>query len=441
MSVRRWLRAVGEPPLPAAKLPDCALLDWAASGAMALTGEASGPPVLSPGSMWSLLGEVSGALASLSAETGRRVEVDPALLLTGRAGVRKLTRRGRTSAGGATRLLRASDGWCAITLSRPDDLELVPAILGRADVTDPWRELRTAVRATTAGEFAAHVRMFGVPAASLPDAPLAVDAPWRVVRIASPVRRVRLEGALVVDFSSLWAGPLCAHLLGLAGARVVKVESTSRPDGARSGSPRFYDWLHAGHESVAVDFATAEGRAVLLGLVRAADVVIEASRPRALAQLGLAPERLEHRAGKVWVSITGYGRGRPERVAFGDDAAVAGGLVGWTGGRQGGPIRPVFCADAVADPLTGMVAALGALGSLACGGGQLIDVSMRDVAAVFAGVESSGHGPHSVRGDVVECRHLRRSQAVLPPRVPQPTGRAAKVGADTDRFLGGLAVT
>ena len=38
---------------------------------------------------------------------------------------------------------------------------------------------------------------------------------------------------LVVDLSALWAGPLCAHLLGLAGARVVKVESLGRPDGAR----------------------------------------------------------------------------------------------------------------------------------------------------------------------------------------------------------------
>lgn len=30
------------------------------------------------------------------------------------------------------------------------------------------------------------------------------------------------------------------------------------------------------------------------------------------------------------MSITGYGRREPELVAFGDDAAVAGGLVGWS---------------------------------------------------------------------------------------------------------------
>ena len=39
------------------------------------------------------------------------------------------------------------------------------------------------------------------------------------------------------------------------------------------------------------------------------------------------------------------------RVALGDDAAAAGGLVGWVDDG------PVFLADAVADPLTGLVAA------------------------------------------------------------------------------------
>ena len=67
-------------------------------------------------------------------------------------------------------------------------------------------------------------------------------------------------------------------------------------------------------------------------------MVIEASRPRALAQLGLAPEMIPHRDGQVWLSITGYGRAAPERAAFGDDAAVAGGLVGWIDGERAGGV-------------------------------------------------------------------------------------------------------
>ncbi|MES5817724.1 CoA transferase [Streptomyces sp. RG80] len=399
--------------------PGCPHLDWAASGAMALTGEDDGPPLLAPGGLMPRLREFVDALP---------VDIDPALLLGARAGALGLTRRGRTSAGGATRLLRAADGWCAITLARPDDLDLVPAILGRTDVHDPWQDLATAARATEARELAEHVRLFGLPAAALPTRPPPVDTPYRTSRIAGPATRTGLDGVLVVDLSSLWAGPLCAHLLGLAGARVVKVESTRRPDGARSGNRRFYDWLHAGHESVAVDFTTAEGRTALAELVDAADVVIEASRPRALAQLGLAVERLEHRPGKVWVAVTGYGRSHPDRVAFGDDAAVAGGLVART------PYGPVFCGDAIADPLTGLAGALGAFTALARGGGELIDVSMRDVAAAFAGAPEPEHGPHPVRRDAdgwtVTCPWSGHTRRVLPPRPPVPAGAAADLGAD-----------
>src|SRR5438445_440620 len=62
--------------------------------------------------------------------------------------------------------------------------------------------------------------------------------------------RRRIEGARVVDLSAMWAGPLCASVLGMAGADVIKVEDPRRPDGARFGPPEFFDLLHAGHRSV-----------------------------------------------------------------------------------------------------------------------------------------------------------------------------------------------
>lgn len=443
-TVRRWLSGLGERALPPGPDPDveaagcCPYLEWAACGAMALTGDEGRAPLVAPGSMLSLVNAVTSALAGLTSVQGAGpVRLDPALLLGARAGALGLTRRGRVCAGGATRLLPTADGWCAVTLSRPDDLDLVPAILERGSVRDPWSDLADVAQQTPSAEFVARVRLFAVPAAVLPDEPREPPAPWRVSPLAPPAVRERpLDGILVVDLSSMWAGPLCARLLGAAGAEVVKVESTRRPDGARAGNRGFYDWLHAGHESVAVDFTSPHGRAMLSAVVRAADVVIEASRPRALAQLGLAPEERVHRPGTVWISITGYGRGRPDRVAFGDDAAVAGGLVGRS--RD----RPVFCADAIADPLTGLVAALGAAGALHAGGGQLIDVSMRDVAAAFAAAPPVSHGPHRMRtgaaGTVVECVASGQAQQVLSPRAPTAPGRATDLGGDTDRVLARL---
>src|SRR5580698_5083729 len=104
----------------------CAVLDWAASGAMALTGPPDGAPVASPAPALALLGDVTRQLARATGELGRQVQADPAELVAGRAALAGLRRGGRVSAGRASFLLRAADGWCAVTLSRPDDLAMVP---------------------------------------------------------------------------------------------------------------------------------------------------------------------------------------------------------------------------------------------------------------------------------------------------------------------------
>jgi hypothetical protein len=436
---------------------------------MMLTGHPDGAPVVSPAPVLAMLGAVTEQLAQATRITGKQVHADPAELIAGRAALLGFTRRGRVSAGGSSFLLRSAGGWCAVTLSRRDDLASVPAILGalgqdgaKWDVADldgarPATDLATKARTALAAaalsrpaeDLAAAAQLLGVPAAALPAqvlhgaAPSAADwPPWRATRIAPPLAGARLAGAVVADLSSMWAGPLCARILGLAGADVIKVESPDRPDGARSGNREFLDWLHAGHRSLAVDFRTRAGRTALAALLDVADVVIEASRPRALAALGLAPDMIPHRDGKVWLSITGYGRATPERVAFGDDAAVAGGLVGWTSDRFAP--EPVFCADAIADPLTGVCGALAIARSLAAGGGELIDLPMRQVSAAFAAAPAPDHGPHKVQADgTVACPRLHREQAVLPPcrpaRPTSPAAYAAELGADTDTVLAWFA--
>jgi hypothetical protein len=436
---------------------------------MALTGFPSGAPLASGAASFAMLTAVLDELAAVTRAAGREVRADPAELIAGRAALMGFTRQGQVSAGGSTRLLPTTDGWCAVTLSRDADVAAVPAVLGVLGLDaedaglgldeqgldeqgldeqglDEWAALGWAAGRRTAAEMVDAAQLLGIPAASLPPTPSARWPPWQTTRIAgrapagrAPAGRapagLPLAGVVVVDLSPMWAGPLCARLLGLAGARVIKVESADRLDGARAGSQAFYDWLHAGHESVVLPFHVERGKAVLTELLSAADVVIEASRPRALAQLGLAPGMIAHKDGQVWLSITGYGREHPDRVAFGDDAAVAGGLVGWADG--GGP---VFCADAIADPLTGVCGALAITASLAAGGGRLIDLPMRAVAACFASATAPDHGPHEVAldGSSVTCAALERSQAVLPPRVPVVFGTAAQPGADTEAVIAWL---
>ncbi|AZG47733.1 CoA transferase [Gordonia insulae] len=418
-SVSRWLHPWW-PDLPSALVSDpaCAVLGWAAGGGMAVTGCVPGCPDIVPAAAFGALEDSLRALSWLTGLTGSAVDLDAGVVIGGRAATRGLRSAGRVSAGGMTRLLRAADEWFAISLCRPDDVASVPALIGDRGTDDPWFDVTEFARSTTAAAVVEQAQLLGIAAATLGD-PIggaAPAAPFEVTEIASSTSSLSIADMTVVDLSSLWAGPLCGHVLRQAGARVIKVESTGRPDGARIGDPALFDWLHRGQEFRDIDFTSSAGRDALAELITDADVVIEASRPRALESLGLSPDQLVHRPGRIWVSITGGGRSRPMQVDFGDDAAVGGGLVGW---RDDGP---VFCADAVADPLSGITAALAVTAAAHAGGGVLVDLSMTNTAAAFAASELRCPGVHLVRqadgGAIVDCTHEKRSQPVLPPAAP-----------------------
>jgi hypothetical protein len=303
------------------------------------------------------------------------VAVDAAELLTGRAALLGLTPQGRISAGGATRLMGSSDGWCALTLSRHDDVDAVPALVESDAVSDdPWSAVQRWVAGKSSADVTARARLLGLPVAALGET---TAAPPRIAKLANATTPRKPSELLVADLSSMWAGPLCAQLLARAGATVIKVESRARPDGTRAGPSAFFDWINSGKLSYAVDFDEPSG---LRRLLEASDVVIESSRPAALARRGLGPTDIAPRDGRVWVRITGHGADgdRAKWVAFGDDAAVSGGLV------DGTDSDPVFCGDAIADPLTGLHAAQHVAKSLSRGGAELIELSMAAVAATYA---------------------------------------------------------
>lgn len=397
---------------------DEALL-WAQSGAMALTGSPDGTPRHTSGAPALL---VQGALDILAA-CAPGAELPDVGLLGERAAITGRRRAAPWSVGRAFQALPTCDGWLGISLARASDRELIPALtetepasIGAAcgvPAAGEWEHLARWLRGISTVDALARAVLLGLPAAAVPVDPSVAPAPRRssVVVTQGGTSRVRRARPLVVDLSGLWAGPLCGHLLGLAGARVIKVESVARPDGARSGAPEFFDLLHAGHESVAVDLR--RDRALLDALLDQADVVIEASRPRALRQLGVRAD--EHVArGAVWVSITAYGREGEDgtRVGFGDDVAAGAGLVVWAGGR------PWPVADAVADPLSGVTAAAAAALALRGPRGCLLDVSMNAVAAAAA------RPPVAAPAGCGVAR---------PPRRRRPTGRAPRLGEHTTR--------
>jgi hypothetical protein len=245
-----------------------------------------------PDSVLARARRVAHDISRRAAHLGGAVSVDADEILTGRAALLRLAPAGRISAGGSTRLLSSRDGWCALTLSRVDDVETVPALLELTEQpADPWAALAAAAADRDAAEFVARARLLDLPAAVLGEVaaapPRFVPSGHRAVRAVSEL--------LVADLSSMWAGPLCGHLLATAGATVVKVEGRSRVDGTRGGHPAFFDWMNSSKLSYAIDFGDDE----LRPLLEAADVVIEGSRPAALGRRGLGPEQVRGRPGRA----------------------------------------------------------------------------------------------------------------------------------------------
>jgi hypothetical protein len=341
--------------------PDAAdreLRAWAASGAMALTGSRHGPPIASP-----------GRPATRAKEALAELDLYLPGVLGERAAFAGLRRNAPSSCGGAYRTIRAADGHLALSLARQSDIDLVPALVeaNPHGPPNPWALVEAWAARVPAREAAERFELLGLPGGLLTDPP--DDRPGVMAEVHGS-RTVR-QRSLVVDLTSLWAGPLCAHILGLAGHDVVKVESRTRPDGARKGPRAFFALLHDGHRQVTIDFDNEIEQ--LAELIHNADLVLESSRPRAMEQLGIdAKEVVE--SGTSWLSITAAGR-TSNAVGFGDDVAVRAGLRVTVDGR----ISPV--GDAIADPLAGIAAALAATRALQSEAASLIDVSMLHVAA------------------------------------------------------------
>jgi len=332
---------------------------------------------------------LSRQIAAGSEALGARVEVG-AEVLDARAPWMQLAPPGERSANGSCRMVQACDGWLAVNLPRDDDLASVSAWIADDVADDPWPAIRAAARRAPADRLAEDGQRLGLPVARVgsvraagPGVTLHRFAAGRPDP-AKPRRRPK-----VIDLSSLWAGPLCGALLAQAGAAVVKVESVGRPDAARLSTPGFFAALNGAKAHIALDLRDPRDLARLQEMIAASDVLITGARPRAFDQLGLSPQAVfAANPGLVWTAITGYGwtGSDSHKVAFGDDAAAAGGLVRWRDGK------PRFMGDALADPLTGLAAAAGTLRALAQGGGLMVDAAMAATAAraaAEAGLEAA----------------------------------------------------
>ena len=215
-----------------------------------------------------------------------------------------------------------------------------------------------------------------------------------------------LAGVRVLDLSRVLAGPYCCMVLADLGADVVKVERPGRGDDTRHWGPPFHGddaayffSVNRDRRSLTLDLTTVSGRAVVARLAESADIVVENFLPRHLGSLGL--EALRDKGSSVWVSVRGAGGDGPDGDRPGYDvmAQARSGLMSVTGTTE-----PTKVGVAVADVVTGLYAAVGALAGLVARKPLKVEVGLLEAA--------------------VSMLVNQASNALVGGVVPRPTGNA-----------------
>jgi crotonobetainyl-CoA:carnitine CoA-transferase CaiB-like acyl-CoA transferase len=225
-----------------------------------------------------------------------------------------------------------------------------------------------------------------------------------------PTHTGPLAGMRVLELAQIMAGPTCGMMLADMGADVIKVEKLPGGDDARAyREPRVngvsapFMILNRNKRGIALNLKHAQGRDILLRMVKEADVLTENYRRGTLEKLGLGYDVLSKvNPGLIYCAVSGYGRDGPDADKPGFDLIAQGfsGLMSITG-EPGGP--PVKTGNSIADTNAGILAMAGITAAyvhkLKTGEGQVVDTSLIEAALqqtywqaaiYFATGESSG---------------------------------------------------
>ncbi len=197
-----------------------------------------------------------------------------------------------------------------------------------------------------------------------------------------------LTGMRVIELAHIMAGPVCGLMLADMGADVVKVEKMGTGDDSRrflppaiEGESAAFMMMNRNKRGIALNLKHEDGKAVLLNLLKDADVVIENYRHDTMARLGLDYDTLsELNPGLIYCEISGFGRTGPYRERGGFDLIAQGmaGLMSITG--EGPGKAPVKIGPPVTDITAGILAAMGVSAAYAnklkTGKGQRVDTSL-----------------------------------------------------------------
>ncbi|MGD9894637.1 MAG: CaiB/BaiF CoA transferase family protein [Dehalococcoidia bacterium] len=205
-----------------------------------------------------------------------------------------------------------------------------------------------------------------------------------------------LDGLTVVELGHHVAGPFCAKLLAMQGARVIKIERPGLGDPARRLGPFPCDvpdlvrsglflYLNGGKESVTLNLKSDTGRQLARNIIRHAGVVVENFRPRVLPTLGLGADTLRaEQPDLVVTSISSFGATGPYADYRGDElgSMAMGGMAHLLGGAQTPPLKLAGNAGQYLAGTFALAGTLGAVfGSRLGRGGRHVTVAISDAIA------------------------------------------------------------
>lgn len=208
-----------------------------------------------------------------------------------------------------------------------------------------------------------------------------------------------LAGIRVLDFTEHMAGPQCTMILADMGAEVIKIERPGKGDSSRGmgdGSERnpYFRYINRNKKGLTLNYKDPVGKALLIDLVKKADVLVENYRPTVMPRAGLGWEDLlKVNPRLIYAQLSGFGYDGPYAGRGGFDliAQGMGGIMHVTGEPDG---PPTSVGLPICDLGTGMWGAQGVLAALfereRTGEGKLIECSLLETAIGFSSWTSAG---------------------------------------------------
>ncbi len=194
-----------------------------------------------------------------------------------------------------------------------------------------------------------------------------------------------LAGVRVLDLSAYIAGPYGCTLLADQGAEVLKIEPPGGDNlrhypSTLASESRAFLGVNRSKRGVTLDLKLPADRAVLLRLVKEADVLVHNFRPGVPERLGIAYEQLQPLNDRlIYCAVTGFGETGPLKDKAGYDQV----LQTYSGmcdeqGQRGGP--PEILYGSVVDYFAASMVASGIASALyereKSGRGQQVGVSL-----------------------------------------------------------------